>query len=466
MKKSFFALSIAVAALLALWACDDNTSTIGSSLTGQNVEIIIDSSFQAQGRTVMVSRIRPKTTQVLIGRIDIPAYGRLETSNVMQFLPSTELDTANFGPENVDSLVLTLRYARGSFMGDSVAPMGLTVHRLKDMLSDTISSGFDPAGTYESTPLASTIYNTSTFNGTSAEQTATYRDITLTLDRGGKLGRDLFKAFVDHPDYYADGNSFASNVFKGIYMGTNYGSGRMTLVSVTSMQMHMRKIYIPTDSVTPDTLDAVHTYYLVTPEVIANNNLRYEMADGLKQLIADGHTLMVAPAGSELELTFPLPDIIAAYRSHQNSTPVANTLTFEIPVDTIENGFGITPPPYVLLVLKKDRDEFFAKNKLTDNVSSFYAAYNSTKQCYSFTGMRAYLTDMLEREEIKPEDYTFSLVPVQVNFENLAGGSSYYYGTTSQTESEILPYLVSPVMADIRVDKAKIKFSYSLQTQK
>lgn len=71
---------------------------------------------------------------------------------------------------------------------------------------------------------------------------------------------------------------------------------------------------------------------------------------------------------------------------------------------------------------------------------------------------------MLDREEIKPEDYTFSLVPVQVNFESTA--SSGYYGSSSQVESEILPYLVTPAMADIRLDKAKIKFTYSLQTQK
>lgn len=469
MKKIIYALLLTAAALCALAACDDSTSTIGSSLTGQNVEIVIDSSFQVTGQTVMVARIRPKTTDQLIGSIEIPAYGSLRTSNVMQFLPSTALDTANFTSENVDSLVLTLRYARGGFMGDSVAPMGISVYPLTDKftqaVADTISSGFNPAAYYDHNKLlASKIYNASTFNGTSAEQTATYRDINLNLDPKGDLGKRLYKAFEEHPEYYANGRTFAEHVFPGLYFETSYGNGRMTHISITSMSMYLRKIYIPTDSVTPDTLDAVHTYYMVTPEVVSNNNLTYRMSDKLKGMIADGHTLLVAPGAAEVELTFPIEDIIASYRAHSNAVTVVNSLTLEIPADSIENGLGVTPPPYALLVLKKDRDAFFADNKLTDNVTSFYAIYSSTSGSYSFTGMRAYFNEMLGREEIKPEDYTFSLVPVQVNFENLA--SSSYYSSAGQTESEILPYLSSPAMADIALDKAKIKFSYSLQSQK
>ena len=468
MKKTFYAFLFAAGTLCTVAGCNDNTTTIGSSLTGQNVEIMIDSSFQVTGHTVTVARIRPKTTQQLIGNIEIPAYGSLRTSNVMQFLPSTALDTANFTSENVDSLVLTLRYARGAFLGDSVAPMGISVYPLNEKFTaaaDTISSGFNPAGYYDSNRLlASKIYNASTFNGTTAEQTATYRDINLNLDPKGDLGKKLYKAFEEHPEYYANGRTFAEHVFPGLYFDTSYGNGRMTLISITSMSMYLRKIYIPTDSITPDTLDAVHTYYMVTPEVVSNNNLTYHMSDKLKDLIAAGHSLMVAPAAAEVELTFPIKDIIAAYKAHSNAVTVVNSLTLEIPADSIENGQGVTPPPYALLVLKKDRDSFFANNKLTDNVTSFYAIYSATTGSYSFTGMRAYFNEMLGRDEIKPEDYTFSLVPVQVNFENLA--SSGYYGSSGQTESEILPYLVEPAMADIALDRAKIKFSYSLQTQK
>ncbi len=341
--------------------------------------------------------------------------------------------------------------------------MQLTVYALnKQLPADTITSGFKADGYYDTKPLATKIYNTSSANESEEAQKLNYGDISVKLPT--ELGKNLFKAFVDKPSDYANGQTFAQNVFPGMYLRTTFGGGRITRIAQSTMSMYLRKIYTPEGSEKPDTLDAVHTYYMVTPEVVSNNDLTYIMSATLSDMIADGHTMMIAPSGAEVELEFPIKDIIKAYSDHKQNLAVINGLAMTVPVDTIENGFGIAPPPYALLVLKKDRDAFFEQNKLTDNVTSFYAAYNETTRSYSFNALRSYLTDMLDREEIKPEDYTFSLVPVQVNFESTA--SSGYYGSSSQVESEILPYLVTPAMADIRLDKAKIKFTYSLQTQK
>ncbi len=114
-------------------------------------------------------------------------------------------------------------------------------------------------------------------------------------------------------------------------------------------------------------------------------------------------------------------------------------------------------------MLKKDRDAFFAENKLPDGKTSFYAAYDASNNRYHFGALRSYILEMLDKEEITDEDCNFCLVPVQVNFENLADSG---YGGTQQTESEVLPYLISPAMCELRFDKAKIKITYSLQTQK
>ena len=427
MKKSpLIALCSAALALLAIASCDDTTSTIGSSLTGQNVEIVIDSTFTVSGHTVRVTDIKPKTTEQLIGRIDIPSYGSLGSDVVTQFLPSTALDTANFSPENVDSLYLTLSYVRNEFIGDSVAPMQLSVYALNKQLPSDISSAFNADGYYDAAPLATKIYNTSSAYESEDEQQLSYSNIEIKLPQ--ELGKKLFKAFVDNPADYASGQTF-SRIFPGLYLRTTFGSGRMTRIAQSTMSMYLRKIYTPEGSEKPDTLDAEHTYYMVTPEVISNNDLTYTMSSTLSDMISAGHTMLIAPAGAEAELEFPIKDIIKAYSEHQKDLAVINGLAMSIPVDTIENGFGIAPPPYVLLVLKKDRDEFFAQNKLTDNITSFYATYNESTQTYNFNLLRDYLTEMLGREEVKPEDYTFSLVPVQVNFEDTAS-SGYYSSST------------------------------------
>lgn len=464
MKLSFAVSSIAAAALMTFTAACDSTSEIGSSLANNKVSIVIDSAFTVAGHSEAVEAIRPKTSTQLIGRIDIPDYGTMSSSVVAQFLPSTQLDTANFAPADVDSLILTLRYAYQAFMGDSVAPMGVRVFALDKQLPSQIASDFDPTGYYDpSAPLATTIYNATSMGSDSIAKLG-YRDIRLKMPR--ELGRSLFQSFVDNPATYANGQIFARDIFPGIYLENSFGAGRLTRVSQTTMSMYMRHIEYNDEEEKLDTLDAVHQYFMVTPEVINNNNLEIDLAESVTSKITEGQTMLVAPAGYEVDFEFPVGDIISRFRRDDNGLAVVNGLTFSIPADSLVNDYGVQAPPYALLVLKKDRETFFNENKLPDNKTSFYTSYNKSTQSYDFSSMRSYLIEMLDKETLTPEDYTFSLIPVQANFETQASSSYYYYGTTQQILTEILPYLESPVVAEVKLDKAKIKFTYSLQSKK
>ena len=207
---------------------------------------------------------------------------------------------------------------------------------------------------------------------------------------------------------------------------------------------------------TKDTITAQHQYMLVTPEVISNNDLKYTMDEGLRAKLDAGENILVAPAGTETEFQFPIKDIIDTYRRQGGNQSVLNSLTFRLPVDSIVS--GVIPPPYVLMVLKKDREEFFAKNKLPDNITSFYAQYNASTGYYAFSSLRSYLLEMLERETIEEEDYTFDLVPVQINFESTV---SSYYSTANYVESEVLPYLVTPAVGQLNFDKARVQLIFS-----
>lgn len=464
-KVPVIALLAASSLMAAFSACDDTVSNIGASLSEDEVEIVIDSAFTITGKSVPLEAIRPKTTTQMLGRVVIPSYGTMESSVVAQFLPSVQLDTANYGPENVDSLVLTLRYASDAFIGDSVAPMGLRVYALNKQLPPKLQSNFDPSGYYDpSSPMGSTVFNATSMGSDSIAE-LTYRDIRFRLPQ--QLGRRLFQDFVDNPANYANGKVFANNVFPGIYLQNSYGSGRLTRVSQTFMSMYLRKIEYNEEEEKLDTISAVHLYYMVTPEVQCNNNLSISLNSNIMDKIDQGKTLMVAPLGYDIEFEFPAKKVIDTFRGIDKASGVINSLTMSIPADSLENSDGVTAPPYALMVLKKDREAFFSENKLPDDVTSFYATYDSSNQRYYFGGLRAYILDLMEKESITAEDYTFCLVPVQVNFENTASSSYYYYGSAqSQVESEVLPYVQSPVVADVRLADAKIKLTYSLQTQK
>ncbi len=455
----FITIFLSVLVIL-LCACDE-TSTVGGSLAEDRLAIRVDSDFVIDGHSIALESVRSRTTDQLLGTIDIPEYGTLKSSVVTQFLSSTALDTANFTAANVDSLVLVMQFNPGSFMGDSIAPMGLKVYPLTRELPSPIFSNFDPEGYYDpSTVLASGPYNASTLESDSLQKLST-RSIRMKLPR--RLGRDLFKAFEDRPENYATPQAFVKNVFPGLYIDNSFGSGRMTLVQKTSMRMYLRKIYTNDEGKT-DTIDAQHDYFMVTPEVLTNNNLDYSMAIDLRRRVENGERLLVAPCGYEVEIKFPTREIVNRFRNNANSLSVVNSLSLSIPADSIANDFGVGAPPYALLVRKDKRDEFFANNSLTDNISSFYATYSSTSKNYNFGSMRAYIMSMINKEEeITDDDCTFVIVPVTVNFEQSANSS---YGSVQLVESSIVPYVMSPAMVELKIDEAKIKFTYSLQSQK
>lgn len=456
--RSLHILPAALALSSAFIACDDNANTIGGSLSGENVSIVIDSAFTLSGNTVRVNSINPKTSTQLLGNIAIEGFGSLSSSVVTQFLPSTVLDTANFSVENLDSIFLNLSYIKGNFIGDSIAPVGLEVYPLTKLLPDNVASDFDPQGYYSNKPLAKTVYNTSSLDNTAAAATS-YNSVDIKLPL--ELGKYLFNSFTEHPEYFSNGQIFSEKVFPGVYLKTSFGSGRLTTFSATGMTFCFRKITEGTEK--NDTTDAVQQYMLVTPEVISNNDMHYEMSSLLNQKILAGEKLLVSPIGTEIEFQFPLDKIIDTYRTNGGQKAVLNKLTMQIPADTIEGIANVAPPKYVLMVLKKDRDNFFAQNKLPDKKTSFYAEYMSSTNSYYFNELNTYLSQMLDKEEITADDYTFSFVPVDIVFEQLV--DPYYSSTPQYIESEIRPAYLTPAAAVVNLDKAKIKLTYSKLTQ-
>lgn len=448
---------------IALTGCEE-TSTIGSSLVPDAVEIRIDSLFTVEGHTVDIGPMRPKTSVQLIGNISVPGYGTLSNTSVMQFLPATALDTANFTYENVDSMAVKFRYLAGDFLGDSIVPMQLSVYALTRQLPAGITSDFDPEGYYDPTPLSSLVYNSSTFGNDTAANKG-YRELTLMLPQ--EMGPNIFRAFQEHPQYFASGTTFAENVLPGLFAKTTYGRGRLIRISETVMTMFLSKIATKTNAdgtTSPDTIHVEHQYFMVTPEVECNNNVSIELDPSLEAMKDAGEALVVSPGVYQTEIRFPAPEIIAAYRNGGADRAVMNGLTMSIPVDSIENQFSIGPAPYLLMILKKDREAFFAGNKLPDNITSFYASYSSYERSYSFSGLRAYLTDLMSKENITEEDYTFDLVPVQVTFEK--SGQDTYYSSATYVETAVLPFVEAPTMMRLRLNDAKIKFTYTLQSKK
>lgn len=435
---------------------------MGTILVGDEVTIVVDSSFTLKGHSVATDAVLSRTVMQMLGNINVTDFGYLESDFVTQFMPSNTLDTTNVTAADVDSLKLVMLVSTGSFTGDSLALMGLEVYPLVKQINAPMYSNFDPTGYYDSTPIGSKVYSlTKSSEPDSLQKNAYY---TIGVNLPVEMGRKLFTEYVANPTAFSSPTAFAK-IFPGLYIRNSYGSGRLTFIGNTTMQMFYHSNFV-NDKGNDTTVYHVGNYFAVTPEIVTNNDISLRLAPSITDRMSQGQSLIVAPAGTEVELTFPAPELINTYKTGTASAlGIVNNLALSIPVEEITNNSNIGAPQSVLLVLKKDRDSFFLENKLTDNLTSWTATLTQQADgslAYTFPDLRQYLVNLIAKGEVTEEDYTFSLVPVTIMVES----NNDYYGNTQSTVTSINPYVSAPCMARIMIENAKIYFVYSKQTTK
>lgn len=460
--KKYFSFFLSLICGIILISCQDSTTTIGSSLVMDQTEIVMDSSFTVTGHSMVNPVVQSRTLTQLLGRLEATEYGNITSDIVTQFLPAMNIDTVGVTVDDVDSIKLLMFMEPGDFTGDSLVPMGLNVYMLNKQLPSPIYSNFSPKDYYDENDLiGSQIYTANALYNDSLNNLS-YRTIYVNLPN--QFAKDIFAHYVENPEDFADPTTFTS-WFPGIYITNTFGSGLVVNINETRMNLYYRKhaTYEDSDGVEQDTIyKMVRSYLSVAPEVITNNNIKFEMSNELTSKIDNGEALIVAPTGTEVEIIFPTLNIISTYMKDAPELSLLNTLTFSIPAEEIENSYGIEPPTTLLMVLANEKAEFFAENKIADNKTSFMGTYSSTTNSYSFGNMRQYITEMMEKGTLDASDYTFIITPVNLDTES----SSDYYGNATTYVVNVSPYVTKPAMVKLNLDEAKIILTYTRQSTK
>lgn len=440
---------------LGVISCNED-STIGSSIVNDELAVVIDSTFTVTGHSVPNAKIQSRTNVQLLGIIDAKGYGHLSSEFVTQFMPANALDTVGVTVNDIDSLMLGMVMSNGQYVGDSIVPMGIDVYRLNRALPYPIFSNFNPEDYYSPDDIiASKIYN-ATLLGMPDSIAKTYRNnkqVPVEVKLPVELGREFFKKYKENPEIFNDPEQFAK-WFPGLYIKNSYGTGRVMRFYNTSLALHYTK-HITADSTTHMRMPIM----AVTPEVVNNNNIELSISPQIKSL-AQTASIAMAPLGYNTEVTLPAQDLLNRFRSQSGDYTVVNSMTFEVPAETIENDYDIKAPNYMLLVRKDKLTDFFATTQINDDVTSFYAIYNTARKSYTFSAMRGYFTDLLKKDKITAADCEFVLVPVNLNVEYVQSG----YNTNEAVVVAIVPYVDTPAMVKFDLDKAKIKLTYSKQT--
>lgn len=459
MRKTSILFAGATVALALICSCGDESS-IGSSLVQDQIEVVVDSSYTVKAKTIPSGSVQSRTTAHLLGRVNASGFGKIESDIVTQFMPASKLFTPEVTVNDIDSLVLYFYMQNGEFIGDSLAPMGLEVYRLEKKLQSPIFSDFNPEGYYNpSKPMASTIYNVSSQTNPFLSDTASTSGIEIKVKMPQEFAREIFAEYKVNPSNFASPSAFSENVLKGLYIKNSFGSGRLMRISNTLMTMYYHRY----DSKNDTTLYGQGNYFAVTPEIISNSDVTMKISDEVEKRVEQGEQIVLAPVGLNVELTFPANEIISTYKANSDALTIVNNLSFSFPAERIGNEHGISIPTYMLLVLKSEKDEFFSKNKLPDNVTSFMAKFDSTTGKYDFGEMRSYVNWLLKKDEIKEEDYTFILTPVSAQYETQQSGY-YYYSQSEETLIMVTPYMSAPVMARLRIEDSNISFTFTKQS--
>ena len=475
MTNRHFATFVASLMLMAsLFSCGDNN--VGSSITDTVLDVIADSSFTVTGRVVENSEIPSRTITKMLGVINADNYGELSSDVVTQFMPTSMIDTTGVTVDDIDSCKFVFDIPAGGFTGDSVMPMRTTIYRLNKALPSGLTSSFDPTDYFNRNDvLGATTYNATNLMlpDSIKSQYIEYGLYEFAVDAPVSLAKSLFSEYKKNPDAFLAPKSFL-NIFPGIYMENSFGSGRVMNIYNSQFIVYYRsheKLENGNDT----------TYYLTqgymggTAEVLSNNNMRLRVAQSVKDMIADGNMIVQSPAGYELQIRFPIQEIIDRFRSGgNNNIAVVNDLTFQIPASNVTNSYGIKPPTYLLMVKTSEKDKFFATNHNVDNVSSFYATYDSSTHSYKFSGMRSFVLDILNNKNgvADETDKEFTLTPIDLIAENTSSSNSYYYyyyygSSASSTEViGIRPALNKPSIARLDLDNAKIRFIFSTQSHR
>ena len=473
MRKVIVALLVSMLVVVIMSSCTDET--IGGSIADVETTIVTDSSFTITGLSYSNTHIQSRSSREtsnssgrtiiqLLGVLKSNGYGTLTSDVVTQFMPTEAIDISGTKEEWIDSCRLAMRIPTQGFTGDSLVPMRLNVYKLNKQLPNPIYSDFDVKDYYSVGDLIGTAsYSANALMKGTTTNSLSYRTVYVPLPV--ELGRELYRKYQESPETFKDPRVFAQ-YFPGLYIANSYGSGRVMRFYDTEVEIWYKKEVTGDDGTTEIEEGLQQTVLTSTPEVLSNNNIKLVPDPKVESMIAGGDAIVMGPAGYDVEVEFPIYDVISNYiKSIGKGLSVINSLSMSIPVELVDNDCEIAPPKYLMMVKSRYKDEFFAADSIVNDKTSFYATYDATKKSYEFTNLRQYILDVVsDGFEISRDDYMFTLTPVDIDFYTSTSGS-YYYGYTSSTSiTKVSPGISVPSIAKLRLDKAKIKLTFSRQS--
>lgn len=459
-----------------LFSCEDTTTTIGSSITSGEVSITIDTlEYNLNAKPIRIDNFDSKTGNMMIGKIQVDNYGTLSCSFVTRLMcaSSLEIPDSIFKLENfldrVDSCKLIMGAQRADIVGDSLAPQVMTVYQLNRQLPSDINNTFNPEGYFDpSTPMASKSYTVSEI---SSKDSLFYKGsfVDISVDLPLDFGKEIMKKYKEEPEIFQWPQTMAEKFpLYGLYLKPTFGNGCVANIQSIYVGVFYHTLTNTTTVVDGDTIvkqthaSNLSVPFSVSPEVLSSNNITYNPSDNITRKnsnSSNGEVVITTPGGYIAEFDFPAQSLLDIYKEKDTHLSTVNELTLYIPAESFDTSSGIGVAQNLLLVKTSEYEDFFAENRIPDNLTSFTGVYDEKKGHYYFTSMRSYFLELFNKDKISQEDIAFTLVPVEISTETVTD----YYGSGVTYVTKCVPYMSKPTMTLLKTNSATITFSFSTQ---
>lgn len=466
----------ALITLLAItfWGCDDSTAGLGLGMfpeSDQNISGRL-TAFDVTTNSVPTGQIYAKTNIGYVGKFTDDYFGAYQAGflasincpekltfpgvyknnalndkgepyNYMVIEPSDDIQLIYDNDKNepigepignIHTVELYLWY--NSYFGDSLTACRLSVYELNKKLElkdKPYYTDIDPNNYYDKADLlGSKAYSAVDLSVKDSirnlDSYTPYVYLNFDKDISYKVGGEILRASrqADKAGAIFDYNKF-SDVFKGVYIKSDYGDG--TILYVFQVEMNVVYKCYAVDETTGiklkksgSTADSTYYYkrsFISTREVIQANQLSNDPVKIQELIDQDNNTYIKSPAGIFTQATLPINEI---NEKLQLDTLNAVKLTFSNYNQSSENKFGMTYPSTVMLIRKKYKDSFFEKNQLTDNKSSYLTTHSSTSNQYVFNNITNLINDCLDDGEREEAEKKFkNHETITLNFTNSKG---------------------------------------------
>ncbi len=310
---------VALLALVAMSACDDNTSTLG--IYSETDGITNSSSiYEVTTRSLKMDSVVASSTVSYLGSITDPETGAdIKADFATQYycledykFPEKEVMVGEANGDTLTGIVqcdsCEVRLYFNDYYGDGDNPMKLEVYELSaDHIMDPDSVYYTDVDLTKflpenAKPIATRVFTPIDYNQDEASLTSSTYNNNVKISLPASFGQRIMERYYEHPEYFKNSYYFIRNVFPGFYFKVSNGLGTMLSVYVGTINLFYR--YNEETEEGTDTTYVGLTRFAATPEVVQSTHF---VNNDMEQLISDNKcTYLKTPAGICTEMTLPI----------------------------------------------------------------------------------------------------------------------------------------------------------------